>query len=146
GHMLVPGAGGCRLAYDLHRLGPNAETVVIDIDPFLLTTAQRVIRGGTVTLREANAEVDELAQRMKVWNLHAHHGPISDERFHFLLADGLHPPFESGKFDTIVTPWFIDVVPVDLRDFISELHRLLKPGGRWLNLGPLHYRSDARVT
>src|SRR5262249_31733609 len=47
--------------------------------------------------------------------------------------------------DTVLTPWFIDVVPLDLRNMISEVHGLLKPGGRWLNIGPLHYRPDVPV-
>ena len=50
-----------------------------------------------------------------------------------------------GTFDTIVTPWFIDLVPTDLRDFMSAMHRLLKPGGRWLNLGPLRYSPSVPV-
>lgn len=145
GRTLVVGAGACRLAYDLHRSDPEAETVVMDIDPFLFTVGQAVIRGGTISLREANAEIDEIGHVAKEWTLTAAHGRIAEDRFHFVLADGLEPPFASGVFDTVVTPWFIDLIPTDLRDFTSTVHRLLKPGGRWLNLGPLHYRPSLPV-
>jgi SAM-dependent methyltransferase len=145
GHMLVLGAGACRLAYDLHRLDATSETIVLDIDPFLFTAAHQVIRGGLVTLREANAEIDEVDQVVKEWILKAPHGAIGEDRFHFMLADGLEPPFAAETFDTVVTPWFIDLVPSDLRNLISQVHRLLKPGGRWLNLGPLRYKPGAPV-
>jgi SAM-dependent methyltransferase len=146
GRMLVVGAGACRLAYDLHCLTPDCETVAVDIDAFLLATAQRVLRGESLIVREANAEVHELGAVVKEWRLQARHGRIDETRFHLLIADGLEPPFASESFDTVVTPWFIDVVPPDLRNFMSEIHRLLRQGGLWLNLGPLRYRHDIPVT
>src|SRR5204863_5199672 len=42
-------------------------------------------------------------------------------------------------FDTVVTPWFIDVATADLPGLIATIARLLAPGGRWLNAGPLVY-------
>ena len=142
GRTIVVGAGACRLAYDLHRRDSGVETVVVDIHPLLFTVAHAVIRGGTVSLKEANAEINELGQIAREWELTAPDGALDEERFHFLLADGLEPPFRPETFDTVVTPWFIDLIPADLRDFISTVHRLLKPGGRWLNLGPLRYTPD----
>ena len=70
-------------------------------------------------------------------------GPLAPEVFQFLLADGTAPPFLDETFDTIVTPWFIDQVPTDLTDLLRRIHRLLVPGGRWINHGPLIYRADA---
>lgn len=142
GHLLVLGAGACRLAYDLHE----RDTTVVDIDPFLFAVAERVIRGGSVTMHEANMEIDDLDHVVKEWTLRAPRGPIPDDQFHFMIADGRQPPFGDSEFETIVTPWFIDLVPMDLRTFIPELHRLLKPGGRWLNIGPLHYRPEVPIT
>jgi len=146
GSILVLGAGGCRLAYDLHRRDPDAETIVVDIDPFLFATAQQVIRGGSLTMKEANSEINDQGSVVKEWLLKAPNGAIEEDRFHFILANGLEPPFAPETFDTVVTPWFIDLVPSDLRNFISEVRRLLKPGGRWLNLGPLHYRPEVPLT
>ncbi len=145
GRLLVLGAGACRLAYDLHCADPTAETTVVDIDPLLFAAAHTVIRGGSVTIREANAEVDELGHVDKEWTLRAPQGALDDDRFHFRIADGLDAPFAAHTFDTVLTPWFIDLVPTDLRDFIGEVFRLLKPGGRWINLGPLRYRPEIPV-
>jgi SAM-dependent methyltransferase len=142
---LVLGAGGCRLAYDLHQRDADAETLVVDIDPLLFATAHEVIRGGSVKIREANLEVGELSQSSRTWTLGAPHGPLDHDRFHFVIADGVEPPLAAGAFDTVLTPWFVDEAPDDLRDFIGTVHRLLAPGGRWLNLGPLLYDADVPI-
>jgi SAM-dependent methyltransferase len=104
-----------------------------------------VIRGGSLTMLEANSEINDQGSVVKEWLLKAPNEAIDENRFHFILANGLEPPFAPGTFDTVVTPWFIDLVPSDLRNFVSEVRRLLKPGGRWLNLGPLHYRPEVPV-
>src|SRR5262249_35033976 len=134
-----------RLAYDLHRRDATAETTVLDIEPFLFTCADTIIRGGSLTIHEANAEVQETEHTARIWKLSDPHGAIPEDRFHFFIADALEPTSEHEAFDTIVTPWFIDVVPSDLRDVISTVHRLLKPGGRWINVGPLIYRPAVPV-
>jgi SAM-dependent methyltransferase len=142
GRMLVLGAGGCRLAYDLHRSGGAIETAALDVDPYLLVIAERVIRGASVPLTESAANVQESASVSHRWILSAPDGPLAEETFHFFLASGTEPPFEDQTFDTIVTPWFIDQVPTDLPAFLAVLRRLLVPGGRWINHGPLIYRPD----
>jgi SAM-dependent methyltransferase/uncharacterized protein YbaR (Trm112 family) len=145
GRTLVIGAGGCRLAYDLHRRR-GSETVVIDLDPLLFSVAHSVVRGASVVVHEANLEMGELGQSSRRWVLSAPHGSLEDDRFHFMLADGVEPPFNAAAFDTVVTPWFIDEGPGDVRDFVSTVHRLLAPGGRWLNIGPLLYDPAVPIT
>jgi SAM-dependent methyltransferase len=143
GRNLVIGAGGCRLAYDLHRGCGATETAVIDIDPYLFVIAEAVVRGASVRLTESTVNVQQAGHVAASWTLTAPAGPLDDESFHFLLANGLEPPFADGTFDTIVTPWFIDQVPVDLEAFLATVYRLLVPGGRWINQGPLIYRPES---
>ena len=143
GRTLVLGAGACRLAYDLHRQCGATETAVVDIDPFLFLIAEAVIRGQTVRLTESTANVQELSQVAKPWDLHAPFGALDASCFHFFLANGLSPPFADSTFDTVVTPWFIDQVPTDLPAFLGSLRRQLRAGGRWINTGPLLYPVDA---
>ena len=142
GRVLVLGAGGCRLAYDLHRRFAPSETVVLDVDPLLLAGACQVIRGKKVRLTETSISVNEADGVARVWELEAPYGPIAETEFHFVLADGLDPPFAPESFDTVVTPWFIDIVPRDLRDFLGTLRALVRPGGRWINTGPLLYPRE----
>ncbi|KAJ6076774.1 hypothetical protein N7499_008755 [Penicillium canescens] len=44
----------------------------------------------------------------------------------------------TGQYDIIVTLFFIDTAR-NLISYIENIHRLLRPGGRWINLGPLMY-------
>jgi SAM-dependent methyltransferase len=142
GDVLVLGAGGGRLAYDLHRACGARETVALDIDPYLLVIAEAVVRGRAARLTEASLNVSDAARVAATWTLAAPAGPLDDAHFHFLLANGLAPPFAPATFDTIVTPWFIDRVPTDVGAFLETVARLLRPGGRWLNHGPLLYPPE----
>jgi uncharacterized protein YbaR (Trm112 family)/SAM-dependent methyltransferase len=135
GRLLVLGAGAGRLAYDLHRTRRASLTVALDIDPLVALVAQQMISGGRIELTEARSNATEMTRFGALRTLQAPAGPV--ERFHVLLANGLQPPLRDHLFDTVLTPWFIDVVPPDLRDFMSVLSRVLVPGGRWLNYGPL---------
>jgi len=142
GRTVVLGAGGCRLGYDLHRLCEASETVVVDIDPYLFVIAESVVRGASVELTESSLNVFDAAHVSSRRTLRAPAGALGDERFHFLFANGLEPPFVDGVFDTVVTPWFIDRVPTDLAAFLSRIARLVRPGGRWINHGPLLYPPE----
>jgi SAM-dependent methyltransferase len=146
GRMLVLGGGGCRLPYDLHRLCGATETVVVDVDPFLFIIAEAVVRGASVRLTESTANIRESGRAAIAWTLAAPAGPLDDAQFHFLFANGLAPPFADGAFDTVVTPWFIDQVPPDLPALLANIARLLRPGGRWINHGPLIYPADAPLS
>jgi hypothetical protein len=43
----------------------------------------------------------------------------------------------------VLTPWFIDAVEAELPLTLSALSRALRPGGLWVNYGPL--RFDGRI-
>jgi SAM-dependent methyltransferase len=142
GRTLVIGAGACRLAYDLHWECGATETSALDIDPFLLVMAEAVIRGASPALTETSVNAPEVDPVSRRWTLAAPRGPLGESQFRFFLANGTEPPFADSSFDTVVTPWFIDQVPTDLPGFVNKLGRLLTPGGRWLNHGPLIYPPD----
>jgi hypothetical protein len=56
-----------------------------------------------------------------------------------LLADALRAPLAAESFDTIVTPWLIDVVDEDLHVLAARVNSLLRNGGRWINFGSLAF-------
>lgn len=49
-------------------------------------------------------------------------------------------PKHTGKHGVIVTLFFTDTAR-NLVSYLETIHRLLRPGGRWINLGPLLYGS-----
>jgi N2227-like protein len=135
GRTLVLGAGACRLAYDLEDQVTSA--VAVDVDPLVLLIADRVLRGEEVPLLEARANAVDLDALRADRILRAPRGPT--RRVQPLLANGLAPPFPAGSFDTVLTPWFIDLVPPDVRGLLGSIARLLVPAGRWINYGPFLY-------
>jgi SAM-dependent methyltransferase len=139
GRVLVLGAGACRLPYELHRRGRAQRTIALDVDVLLLAAARAVIAGEPLALTEAPAEANDLDALARRHALAAPAGPLTGGTFQLVLANGLEPPFDDASFDTVLTPWFIDVATADLGALAASIHRLLAPEGRWLNVGPLVY-------
>lgn len=137
GRVAVLGAGGCRLAYDFHTRCAPRLTVGLDINPLLLLAARRIVSGETVALYEFPLAPRGLDDHAILRHLCA--GKPVDERFHLLFADALRAPFAPESFDTVVTPWFIDIVAADLAELAPRINRLLRDGGRWLNFGSLSF-------
>ena len=144
GSVLTLGAGACRLPYDLHcRYAPTL-SVALDFNPLLLLVGGQVIRGNPVQLYEFPiAPLDDGAAGV----LQHCSAPVAfcddaKSKFEFVLADASNPPFASHSFDTVVTPWLIDILSQDLDDFVPQLNRLLPQGGVWVNTGSLAFFND----
>ena len=45
--------------------------------------------------------------------------------FHLVLGDALRAPFPDGSFDTVVTPWLIDIITDDLPVLAARINNLL---------------------
>jgi hypothetical protein len=69
----------------------------------------------------------------------------ADENFHLVFGDALRAPFPDGTFDTVVTPWLIDIISEDLPVLAARVNSLLKDNGRWVNFGSLAFASPERA-
>ena len=142
GNVLVLGAGAGRLAYDIHTHFDCTTTVAVDFNPLLLLVAKAVTSGEKLNLYEfpiAPLALEDDAVLRKL----AAPEPVGDA-FHLVLADALRPPFPDGSFDTVVTPWLIDIISEDLSIFSARINRLLKKEGRWVNFGSLAFASPQK--
>ena len=142
GNVLVLGAGAGRLAYDIHTHFDCATTVAVDFNPLLLLVAKAVTSGEKLNLYEFPIAPLALEDDAVLRKLNAPE-PV-DDSFHFVLADALRPPFPDGSFDTVVTPWLIDIISEDLSTFSARVNRLLKEEGRWVNFGSLAFASPQK--
>lgn len=141
--MLVLGAGAARLPYEVHRALGVAQSVAIDINPLPFFIAKRLIDGQRIPLFEFPRSPRDSTQAAVDRVLHCEDAGCSG--FDFLFADGLKPPAADGAFQAVLTPWFIDQVPKDLRTLIPEIHRCLADDGIWINHGPLLYHPSHTV-
>jgi uncharacterized protein YbaR (Trm112 family) len=143
GRTLVLGAGAARLAYDLHLNFAPSLTLAVDFNPLLLFAAREITRGRTVELYEFPIAPRQLEDHAVLRALAAP-APVR-AGFHLLAADALRAPFDPGSFDTVVTPWLIDVIAEPLPRFAARLNQLLKPGGAWINFGSLAFAQGDRT-
>lgn len=135
--MLVLGAGSCRLAHDLHCAWGLEHTVALDINPLPFLLTAKVLAGETVHMLEFPLS-PRTSQEVVVPRTLCCEQPCAPG-FVQVFADALQPPVPDGAFDLVLTPWFIDQVPPNLEDLLPEIRRVLAPGGRWVNHGPLVY-------
>jgi hypothetical protein len=137
--LVAYGVGAGRLAVDVHQtLGPT-ETWAIDLSPLPLVVADRLLRGDEMTLPEfpvaPHSTDDVVIPRQLRSSIQLRDG------FAFAFADALKPPFAPDSRDTVLTSWFIDANGHDFRETAAAINRVLRPGGVWLNMGPLRFKQ-----
>jgi SAM-dependent methyltransferase/uncharacterized protein YbaR (Trm112 family) len=143
GNVLVLGAGAGRLAYDLHTNMHCTATVVMDFNPLLMLVAQAMANGEQLTLYEFPIAPLALEDDAVLHKLSA--PEPAGEDFHLVLGDALRPPFPENSFDTVVTPWLIDIITEDFPTLAARINRLLKKEGRWVNFGSLAFSNARRA-
>lgn len=139
GRTLVLGSGAGRLAYDCHERTDASTTVALDFNPLLSLLGSRIASGETLELYEfplapIDAEHAALLRRLSA-PLPARGG------LQFVIADVHRVPFPAKSFDTIVTPWLIDIVPGDFADLCARINHLLDENGVWINFGSLNFHQ-----
>jgi uncharacterized protein YbaR (Trm112 family)/SAM-dependent methyltransferase len=143
GDVVVLGAGAGRLAYDLHMQTDCTSTIAMDFNPLLLLIARSVIKGESLKMYEFPIAPRSLEDDVVLRTLSA--PEVVRDGFHLVLGDALRPPFAAGAFDTVVTPWLIDIVTEDLPILAARINALLKPNGRWINFGSLAFSHPDRA-
>ena len=141
GRTLVQGAGAGRLAFDLHAGGDAPLTVATDFNPLLLFAAREIFAGREVALYEFPIAPRRMEDHAVLRRLAA--PAPARAGLELVAADALQPPFADGAFDTVVTPWFIDIIGEPLSRVAARVNLLLKPGGRWINFGSLAFSRAA---
>ncbi|MDX1404856.1 MAG: hypothetical protein R3192_09970 [Woeseiaceae bacterium] len=143
GKTLILGAGACRLGYDVHMQLDAELTVALDFNPLLLLVAKQVMAGEEPEFYEfplAPKSLEDFAVPRKL----SAPKPVR-ENFHWVFGDALRPPFAPASFDTVITPWIIDIVNEPLPVQAARINSLLGKDGRWINFGSLAFEHPARA-
>lgn len=145
GNTWVMGCGAGRLSLDLHFSDLGAtHTVAFDANLLLVGAAHRlIVQKKSWVLPEVYKYPQKDLKHVKQWHL-------TGDKIDATAVDGWYPmagnvwfpPFAEAAFDTIVTPWFMDVNGKSPLALMDMLRRYLKPGGLWLNTGPLLYSDN----
>jgi len=140
GRTLLLGVGAGRLAYDLVCSRRPEQLVAADVNPLFLCAVQRLFAGERLELYEFPLAPRSIDSHAILRTLQAPQ-PATDG-CHLVFADASRAPFAAGAFDTVITPWLIDVIDEDFATFAMRVNGWLKPGGRWINTGSLAFASD----
>ncbi len=162
--VLIPGAGLGRLVFDVCSAGFQAEGNEIsfhalftssyilnhlpaghqlDLYPWISTFSNRVsrkdqLRRVKIPDVHPGTELDRASQGQNVHAFQRMSMTASD--FTLLYAD----EGQKGMFDAVCTIFFIDTAPNVLR-YVETIRNCLKPGGLWINVGPLLWHFHPHV-
>ena len=165
--VLVPGAGACRLAWDIARLGHRVEAN--DVSAAMLVAAHSVLSLGTRRLQlYPRVRCTSGAVRRAGACLDAHsipdiassncepplRGPptLASATIALTMQVGswaeMHTPppvygaarMANATFDAVVTCYFLDT-QANPAAAVARVRSLLAPGGVWINVGPLQWHD-----
>ncbi|EIN06429.1 N2227-domain-containing protein [Punctularia strigosozonata HHB-11173 SS5] len=155
-HVLVPGSGLGRLAWEISQLG--FRTTANELSPYM-TMAARFLHSPATTQSIGQHTVHPYAH----WWSHQRNRdavfrgiafpdvvPRLTELLTLKEGDFLRldvPESRGGEcgYDYIVTLFFIDT-SLNAIATIRQIYSLLKPGGTWINLGPLLWTGGAQAS
>lgn len=164
--VLVPGAGLGRLVFDLCIAGYSAEGNEISYhqlmaSSWVLNHTQKKEECGLYPFALQFSNLRSRAQQLvKVMIPDVHPGTAMAER-RAAAIEGHGPPLgtmsmsaadflvlygcdsQRDTFDAVATVFFIDTAPNLIR-YIETIHNCLKPGGLWINIGPLLWHFEGR--
>lgn len=143
--VLIPGAGLGRLAYEIAKAGYEVEGCEFSL--FMLLMSQLILNGSkTFDVHPYLFPFSNLRQASD----HLQSVRIPEEtpflpdtaRFNMLAGDFMDIYKDQvEEWDCVVTCFFIDTA-TNVLDYIKQIYRLLKPGGLWINVGPLLWHWD----
>uniref|UniRef100_A0A1B6CSN0 carnosine N-methyltransferase n=1 Tax=Clastoptera arizonana TaxID=38151 RepID=A0A1B6CSN0_9HEMI len=147
--ILVPGAGLGRLAYEIVKRGYSCEGNEFSL--FMLFTSNFVLnkcRGTNIHhiypwIHQFDNNLTSNDQMTKVSfpDVSPLDAGTTRARFTMIAGDFLEIYTEGNQWDCVATCFFIDCA-ANIVTFVESIYNILKPGGIWINLGPLLYHFN----
>ncbi|XP_018615531.1 carnosine N-methyltransferase isoform X1 [Scleropages formosus] len=146
--ILVPGAGLGRLAWEIARLGYACQGnewsfFMLFSSNFVLNRCDEV---NSMTLypwihqfSNNKRSLDQI-RPIKFPDVNPQSLPANSD-FSMVAGDFLEVYTEPNTWDCVTTCFFIDTAH-NVIDYIETIWNILKPGGAWINLGPLLYHFE----
>ncbi|TDL16908.1 N2227-like protein [Rickenella mellea] len=154
--VLVPGCGLGRLAWEISRLGKSFDVTANELSSFM-SLALRFLLSPITTTSASQYTIHPYAHWFshQETNKNLFRGisfpdvvPRLCETFRLVEGDFLNLKAlqrEGGSgYDFIVTLFFIDT-SLNIASTIEQIYYLLRPGGTWINLGPLLWTGGAET-
>ncbi|KAK5648734.1 hypothetical protein RI129_003626 [Pyrocoelia pectoralis] len=149
-NVLVPGAGLGRLAFEIASRGYSCQgnefnLFMLIVSFYVLNLCKKVDEFTIYPWIHQycnNLTADQ--QMMSVTFPDVRPMPTPESKFSMTAGDFLEVYTNPEEWDCVATCFFIDCA-ANVVQFIELIHHILKPGGIWVNLGPLLYHySDIK--
>ncbi|KEF54547.1 uncharacterized protein A1O9_08989 [Exophiala aquamarina CBS 119918] len=150
--VLLPGAGLNRLAHEISLFGNHqVEVTTNEFSPYMNIVYQYLLSVHTPSSLHFYPYPDNWSHQVTLSELHrgVYAPDILPSSSDVVVIEGdfthifRHPEWP-GSQDVLITHFFIDTA----RNFflyIQTIHKLLRPGGIWINLGPLLWSYNAQL-
>ena len=141
-NLLILGGGSGRLGYDLHDELGSQLTLNMDLNPALILGSQALLEGRSFEIPEFPLQPANLSSTA----VRVHLAPRKPKAgFVHVLADATRPPVQPGFWHSVLTPWFLDILPEHPSEVLPEISRSLALGGQWVYFGSVrfHYRQES---
>ncbi|XP_029960319.1 carnosine N-methyltransferase [Salarias fasciatus] len=146
--VLVPGAGLGRLAWEIARLGYICQGnewsfFMLFSSNFVLNRCEKV---NALTLYpwihqfSNNKKSCDQTRPITFPDVNPQSLPI-DSEFSMVAGDFVEVYNNSESWDCVATCFFIDTAH-NVLEYVETIWKILKPGGVWINLGPLLYHFE----
>ncbi|XP_072289421.1 carnosine N-methyltransferase [Eucyclogobius newberryi] len=146
--VLVPGAGLGRLAWEIARLGYICQGnewsfYMLFSSNFVLNRCEKV---NSLTLYpwihqfSNNKKSSDQTRAIQFPDINPQSLPPSSD-FSMVAGDFAEVYTEPDSWDCVATCFFIDTAH-NVVEYIETIWKILKPGGVWINLGPLLYHFE----
>ena len=148
--VLIPGAGLCRLAWEVSHLG--FDTTANEMSYFMVLAFRFLLSPEKTT--QVNQHV---IHPFAYWFSHQRSNenlfrgirfpdviPRLNDKLRLADCDFFSLP-KDIKYDYIITLFFIDT-SLNILATLEHIYTLLRPGGLWINLGPLLWTSGAQAS
>jgi carnosine N-methyltransferase len=146
--VLVPGSGLSRLAWDISRLGFS--TLANEFDFSMIVMANYLLN--SKLMQNSLSIYPYIIERLNSWSYNDQIRKVTvpdidmssnqlltrENTFSFAMGDFLEVFSDGEQFDAVVSVFFLDTAKNPVA-YIRAMYNLLKPGGVWINFGPLLY-------
>ncbi|KAF2442966.1 methyltransferas-like protein [Karstenula rhodostoma CBS 690.94] len=156
-NILVPGAGLGRLVFDICKAGYSVEGNEISYHEIMASSLvlNHMSKPGQFKIAPFALNCSNhlsRADQFRTYNIPDVHpasalsegdnGEMSMSTGDFIML--YNKPEYKHAFDAVATVFFIDTAPNIIR-YIESVQNCLKPGGLWINLGPLLWHHASRM-
>jgi len=143
GEVLMLGCGSGRLAYDLVKESQFKSLVCVDQNPLALNIFDKVLKGEEIEIYELSQVAQNIKnvavkQSLKVPSAVTE---IERDKIALIIGDALRAPVKRRAFNSLITPWLIDVLNYPLDHILNSMNNYLELGGRWYFFGSVAFQT-----